>query len=145
MLLCFGWAELPFMMKTNLFSTIAVLLPLLACAALAGAQSTPTPTGETGLEGVISISPVSGGPTRQGVSDSKPLPSTAFVVQQGDRVVASFETDAQGHFRVSLPAGHYAIARKDWKSGVGFYGPFAADVVSGEMKSVQWTCDSGIR
>ena len=136
---------LPSRMKTDLLSIIPVLLALFACAVLAGAQSTPQPASGTGLEGSISVSPIQGGPTRQGVPDSKPLPKTAFTVKQGDRTVASFETDEQGRFRVSLPPGHYTIAKKDWQGGLGSFVPFEVDVTQGQMKSVQWTCDTGIR
>jgi len=132
-------------MKTELLSMIPVLLGLFACAVMADAQPTPQPAAGTGLEGSILISPIQGGPTRQGVADSKPLPKTAFIVKQGERTVASFETDEQGRFRVSLPPGHYTIAKKDGNGGLGFCGPFEVDVIQGQMKSVQWTCDTGIR
>ena len=132
------------MNKHLLLSILSLLLALLACPVVAGA-STPTPFPETGLEGSISFSPVQGGPTRQGVSDSRPLARTAFVVRQGDRTVTSFETDEQGRFRISLGAGHYSIAKKDWGGGLGHFGPFEVDVTQGQMKSVQWTCDTGIR
>ncbi len=132
-------------MKTDLLSLTTVLLTLLGGVVLAGAQSSPPPVSGTGIEGLILISPIQGGPTRQGAPDSKPLPKTAFVVQQGARSVASFETDEQGRFRVLLPPGHYTISKKDGKSGVGSFGPFEVDVTAGQMKSVQWNCDSGIR
>ncbi len=69
----------------------------------------------------------------------------AFEVKQEDRVVHTFQTDDQGRFRVELKPGHYTIVRKDWSSAVGFYGPFEVDVTQGEMKSVAWKCDSGLR
>ena len=59
--------------------------------------------------------------------------------------VASFQTDDKGRFRISLPPGHYTISRKDWNAPIGSYGPFEVDVTAGEMKTVQWDCDSGIR
>jgi len=34
---------------------------------------------------------------------------------------------------------------KDWKSRVGSYGPFEADVTSGKITKVQWDCDTGMR
>ncbi len=133
------------MMKTDLLSLTTALLTLMGSVLLAGAQSTPQPSSGTGIAGQILISPVQGGPTREGVSDSKPLSNTPFVVQQGARSVASFETDDQGRFRVLLQPGHYTISKKDGKSGVGSFGPFEVDVTAGQMKSVQWNCDSGIR
>lgn len=118
-----------------------IFLALLAFPALALAQQ---PAASAGLEGTILISPVMGGPTRQGASDSKPLPQTEFVVKQGDEVVASFRTDAQGRFRISLGAGHYSVVKKE-KGAMGSFGPFEVEVTAGKMKTVQWQCDSGIR
>lgn len=112
-----------------------LLLPLLACA---------QPAGETGITGTITISPISGGPTRMGVPDSKPLAQTEFAVKKGEETVATFTTDAAGHFSVSLGAGHYSIVKKE-RSMIGSYGPFEIEVVAGKMKTVTWNCDSGIR
>jgi hypothetical protein len=106
---------------------------------------TPKPEPETALEGVISAGPIQGGPSRQGVPDSRPLANIEFLVEKENRTVASFTTDDQGRFRVSLPPGHYTISRKEGKTAVGSYGPFEVDVAAGQIKKVQWSCDTGIR
>ena len=82
---------------------------------------------------------------KQGVPDSRPLANTTFVVKKADLSVASFTTDDQGRFQISLPPGHYSISKKDWKSRVGFYGPFEVDIAVGEIKKVQWNCDTGMQ
>ncbi|MBA3833070.1 MAG: hypothetical protein H0X34_14475 [Chthoniobacterales bacterium] len=128
------------MRNQNLFFSFQLLLALLLLPLLGVAQS----TGESGIEGSILVSPVMGGPTRQGAPDAKPLPQTEFLVKQGESVVATFQTDEQGHFRVSLGAGHYSVVKRE-KGAMGFFGPFEVDVPSGKMKTVQWKCDSGIR
>ncbi len=117
-----------------------ILLALFALPLLTLAQPAAP---ASGLEGSVVIGPVSGGPIRKDTPDSKPLPETDFVVKQGDKVVASFRTDAQGQFRVNLAPGHYSVVKKD-KGHVGFFGPFEAEVTSGKMRSVQWKCDSGL-
>jgi len=122
-----------------------ILLALFCCVARAESQPTPPPEAGTGLEGSISLHNISGGPVRQGVPDSKPLANTTFVVQQGDLTIASFTTDDQGRFQISLPSGHYSISKKDWKSRVGFYGPFEVDLVAGQIKKIQWNCDTGMQ
>ncbi len=113
--------------------------------AQAQTQPTSTPESLTGLEGTISLSPVQGGPTRQGSSDSKPATNMAFEVKQGGRVIGSFQTDDHGQFRVSLKPGYYTISRKDWKASIGSYGPFEVDVSEGKMTKVHWDCDTGLR
>jgi hypothetical protein len=122
---------------------LTITLTLLALTSCLAATAIAEP--ETGIEGVISISPVQGGPTRQGTADSRPLANMTFSVRSDGQEITSFRTDDQGHFRVLLKAGHYLISRKDWQATVGFYGPFEADVSNRKMTRVEWKCDTGIR
>jgi len=124
---------------------LAVFLAVFSRFVVAETQPTPRAEPETGLEGVILVGPIHGGPTKQGVPDSRPLANTEFLVVKERSAVASFKTDDEGRFRISLPAGHYSISRKDWKASIGSYGPFEVDVVAGEIKKVQWDCDTGMR
>ena len=116
---------------------------LLLSAALCCAQSSQTPASkvETGIEGVINVSPVPTGPSQLG---SKPLANTTFVIKAGDEIVALFTTDERGHFRVPLSAGRYSVSRKDAQPKVGRYS-FDIDVTKGRMTNVAWSCDSGMR
>jgi hypothetical protein len=100
---------------------------------------------DAGIEGVIRIGPTRGGPSRPGVSDSRPLSKTTFIVTKEERIVGSFTTDDEGKFHVSLPPGHYAVASRERAGKLGSYGPFEVDVVAGEIKKVQWMCDTGMR
>ena len=132
------------MRKVYLFSVFAGLLGLIShVPPAARAQSQPEPG--TGLEGVILAGPVRGGPSRQGVPDSAPLANTEFVVEKGNTTVATFSTDQQGRFQISLPPGHYRISKKGPRVDIGSYGPFEVDVTAGQVKKVQWNCDTGIR
>jgi Prealbumin-like fold domain len=131
--------------KLHPLSIFVVLLALFSRFVLAETPPTPKPEPETGLEGVISIGPISGGPSRRGVPDSKPLANIEFLVEKKNSVVASFTTDDQGRFRISVAPGHYIISAKDRKGRVGSYGPFEVDVTAGQIKKVQWDCDSGMR
>jgi hypothetical protein len=131
--------------KQQLLELSLTLLALFCCVARAESQPTPPPDAGSGLEGSISLHNISGGPVRQGVPDSKPLANTTFVVKKEDLTIASFTTDDQGRFQISLPSGHYSISKKDWKSRVGFYGPFEVDIMESQMKKVQWNCDTGMQ
>ena len=105
-----------------------------------------TPSGgESGIEGIITISPARPGPIRANEAGSVPLANATFVVENNNGEVASFTTDEQGRFRASLPPGHYKVSLKGRKSSIGRFGPFEVDVASGKMTNVQWECDSGIR
>ena len=134
-----------FVNKQRSFLIILMLLTLFCGVIIAQTQAPLQPESETGLEGVISVSPIQGGPSRMGVPDSRPLANTAFVVKKENRIVTLFNTDDQGRFRISLPSGHYAISLKDWKGVVGYYGPFEVDIAAGQIKKVQWKCDTGMR
>ena len=122
-----------------------ILFALSACLAPAESPTPSPPRPDTGLEGTVLLHTVHGGPAIKGVPDSRPLSNTTFEVKKADVAVASFTTDAQGQFRISLAAGHYTVSKKDWKSRVGFFGPFPVEVTAGEMKKVQWNCDTGMQ
>jgi hypothetical protein len=121
------------------------VLPLVfICSTLA--EQTPSPTeNPSGIEGVINVSPAHGGPERVGVPNSRPLANTEFVVSNESGTAASFKTDEQGRFRVSLGAGRYSVSRKGAAKGIGRCGPFEVDVVGGQFAKVEWMCDSGMR
>src|ERR1041385_3228857 len=105
---------------------------VVACLILSGVAfgqaPRPMPETETGIEGVITVGPIHGGPVRPGIPSSKPLANTAFVVGNDGGVVAEFTTDAQGHFKVSVGPGHYTVLIKEKRGGIGHYGPFDVDV-----------------
>ena len=124
-----------------------ILVLFLVYSGLCSAQTQPTRTREagTGIEGVITVGPTQGGPSRIGVPDSNPLANAAFVVENEKGAVASFVTDYQGRFQISLTPGHYTVSAKDRKPKVGRYGPFEVDVLASEMTKVAWYCDSGRR
>jgi Prealbumin-like fold domain len=123
--------------------TIAFLYSIMVSSLLA--QTQPTPDATTGIEGVITVSPIHGGPARIGVPDSRPLANTDFVIQNDKGVVTSFTTDTQGQFRVSLAPGHYTVSLKERRGGIGRYGPFDVDVIAAQMTKVAWQCDTGMR
>ena len=100
---------------------------------------------ETGIEGVITISPARAGPVRADEPSSKPLPNATFAVENQSGEVASFTTDQEGRFRLPLAPGHYKVSLKGKKGGIGKYGPFEVDVATSKMTSVQWNCDTGLR
>jgi hypothetical protein len=124
--------------------TFSVVLAFLIMSALFSPGQAPSGA-ETGIEGVITISPTQAGPVRDDSPASRPLANAAFAVENEKGEVASFTTDGQGHFRTSVPPGHYKVSMKGRKSGIGRFGPFEVDVVAGKMTNVQWQCDSGIR
>jgi hypothetical protein len=126
------------------FRKFPIILMLLITAPCVSPGQIPSGT-ETGIEGVITISPTRPGPIRADDPGSKPLANVTFAVENETGEVTSFTTDDQGHFRTSVPPGHYKVSIKGRKSTIGRFGPFEVDVVPGKMTKVQWDIDSGIR
>ena len=126
------------------FGNLLLGFGLIVMAVCASAAQTPS-GGESGIEGVITVSPARPGPVRVDEAGSVPLANATFAVVNKDGDVASFTTDDKGHFRSALPPGHYKVSLTGRKSSIGRFGPFEADVVQGKMTNVQWNCDSGIR
>jgi Carboxypeptidase regulatory-like domain len=127
--------------RIQAFSIILGLVFMDVCACTG---QTPA-GGESGIEGIITISPARPGPIRADEAGSVPLANATFAVENNSGEVASFTTDDQGRFRASLPPGHYKVSLKGRKTSIGRFGPFEVDVTSGKMTNVQWKCDSGIR
>jgi Prealbumin-like fold domain len=126
------------------FRNVFTAFGLIIMAVCASIGQTPA-TGESGIEGIITVSPAMPGPTRIDAPGSVPLANAMFVIENNNREVASLTTDDKGHFRVALPPGHYEVSLKGRESSIGRFGPFEVDVISGKMTNVQWECDSGIR
>jgi hypothetical protein len=120
-----------------------MLILAVMCTSFSSGQ---TPSGaQTGVEGIITISPTQAGPVRDDSPGSKPLANATFAVENEKGEVASFITDDQGHFRTLVPPGHYKVSMKGRKSSIGRFGPFEVDVAAGKITKVEWQCDSGIR
>src|SRR5204862_7587346 len=124
------------------FRIILVFLVMSGCFSSGQTQS----GSGTGIEGVITFGPTQGGPIREDTPSSKLLANATFVVEnEKGAEVASFTTDDQGGFRVSLTPGRYTVSKEGKKPGIGHYGPFEVDVVAGHIATAQWECNTGIR
>src|ERR1041385_3355374 len=130
-------------MPRCLFSILAAMFFTLIPFVTTAETPTASPI-SSGIEGVILISPSRPGPTRKDQPNAAPAPNVTFVVMKADARIASLTTDVEGRFRVSLPPGHYTILRDDPGAKIGHW-RFEADVKPGEVTTVRWTADSGMR
>jgi hypothetical protein len=70
--------------------------------------TTPAIADETGIKGKVLRGPTVPGPTIAGESDEAPF-HACFHVLSSKQVVARFEADENGNFKVLLPPGEYTI------------------------------------
>jgi hypothetical protein len=100
----------------------------------------------TGIEGVVTVSPIRPGPIRKESESPNvaPLPNAVFSVANEKGMVTSFTTDDEGRFRLSLSPGHYVVSLAENRFPRPC-GPFEIDIESGKMTKVEWRCDSGMR
>jgi hypothetical protein len=121
----------------------AVSLLLIVCTGLTRSESK---TGNTGIAGVVMVTPIRPGPIKKGSESPKaaPLPSATFTVTSDGGAVTIFTTDAMGRFKVSLPPGRYVVLLAENRFPKPC-GPFEINVEAGRMTNVEWRCDSGMR
>jgi uncharacterized membrane protein len=119
------------------------LLFVIVCASVARSESK---AGNTGVTGVIMVSPIRPGPIKKGSESpvAAPLPNATFTVTRDNGSVTRFTTDAMGRFKVLLEPGHYAVLLAENRFPKPC-GPFELTVEAGKMTSVEWRCDSGMR
>jgi carboxypeptidase family protein len=119
------------------------LLFLVVCASAARSESK---TGNTGITGVIMVTPIRPGPIRKGseLPTAAPLPNATFRITSDEGVVTTFTTDTAGHFRVSLKPGHYSVVLAENRFPKPC-GPFEINVEAGKVTDVEWRCDSGMQ
>jgi hypothetical protein len=116
---------------------------LIVCASVARSDSK---AGNTGITGMVLVTPIRPGPIRAGSESptAAPLPNAKFRVTSKEGAVTSFTTDTAGHFRVSLKPGRYSVVLAENRFPKPC-GPFEVNVEAGKMTDVEWRCDSGMR
>jgi hypothetical protein len=124
-------------------AVVVTLLFLTVYASVARSESKP---GDTGITGVIMVSPNRPGPLRKGSesANAAPLPNATFRIRSDQGIATTFTTDSQGRFRVSLKPGHYSVSLAENRFPKPC-GPFEIDIEQGKMTEVEWRCDSGMR
>lgn len=110
-----------------------------------GGGPAPTDAGSasTGLEGTAHRSP-----TRPVCQLDEPCSapfSASFEVQQGERVVARFQSDAEGHFLVPLAPGTYRVVPDASAPLLARSQAHEVTVGPSGLTHVDWDFDTGIR
>src|ERR1044071_4117248 len=87
---------------------ISVLF-LIVCASVVRSESKAD---NTGITGVILVTPIRPGPIKKGSESSQaaPLSNATFTINSDDGVVTTFTTDTMGRFKALLKRCRYAGA-----------------------------------
>ena len=135
------------------FLTFVILLLVLGC------QRAPVPAGkggdsqgkivpaagESGIEGQFFVYPINGGPELPGVLNQAPWGDTSFTIRRGDKVIATFSTDAKGRFRVPLAPAKYTLLPTEPHSALPETEPLELEVPPGKFLKLGVKFDTGIR
>lgn len=90
------------------FLNRTLLLVAAFCVVGSACSRLPASGAESGIRGTVLWGPVAPGPERLGQSDEAPLKAT-FIVFRDGQMTTTFDSDDDGLFEVSLPAGDYLI------------------------------------
>jgi len=113
---------------------LLLALLLAACGTIGGPAS--------GIQGTILAGPACPGPVRLGSPcPDRPVAMTVEVVS-GSTVAATFTSDANGVFSVSVGPGTYTLRSK---TGLPALRPTPVVVLAGQFTQVELHADTGIR
>jgi major membrane immunogen (membrane-anchored lipoprotein) len=106
----------------------------------------PSPTPSSGIEGLVSESPMCPGPVTIGDTQcqDQPYQATISILDANSKLIRQFQTDASGIFKIPLTPGTYILHPETNKAQ-----PHAADqsviVTTGQFTQATITYDTGMR
>jgi hypothetical protein len=100
--------------------------------------------GSTGVRGVVLAGPQCPVVTEASPCPDLPIEATVVATDTEGHVVARADSDAQGRFRMPLPAGTYMLTAEGL-TGIQFAKPTSVSVPSGRFVTVTISVDTGIR
>ena len=106
--------------------------------------ATPAPTGESGIEGTVTIGPTCPVQRIDSPCPDRPYEATISVLDSAGRKVAEARSGADGRFRLLLPAGTYTL-RPESSGAFPHAREQSVVVENGRITPVQIVFDSGIR
>ena len=123
----------------NMKLLIGVMILALATCSI----YSPTPRG-SGIEGQVLLGPMCPVVQQGQECPDQPYQATLTVASRNGVQIAQFQSDAQGHFQVSLVPGEY-ILHPESPNGLPFAGDQSFMVETGSYTQITVHYDSGIR
>ena len=122
----------------KLLCLISILLFLAGCASM------PTATIDSGIEGRVWIGPTCPVVQIDNPCPDKPYQASLTVLTPNGKKIASFQTEADGTFHLSLAQGEYVL-RPESPGGIPHAPEQTFSVLPGQITPLTVTYDSGIR
>jgi hypothetical protein len=119
----------------------AVVISILALVVAAGAQATPR---RGTLSGTVTRGPVTPVCAIE-VPCYEPAPNVTLLFTRNETIVGRAVTDAEGHYRVRLPGGTYAVRRPAASTIDRRLDPNRVWVASSRTRHIDFSIDTGIR
>ncbi|MEW6567589.1 MAG: carboxypeptidase-like regulatory domain-containing protein [Chloroflexota bacterium] len=118
---------------------------LFAVATLLAACARPTPVLESGVEGRVWIGPMC--PVVQTGTEcpDAPYQATLDVLDDRGQVVATIESDTEGHYRLPLAPGEYTLTPHAGEARLPWAAPLPFAVTAGRWTRLDVHYVSGIR
>lgn len=118
--------------------------PGAATATPPASTATPAASGESGIEGTVTIGPTCPVQRIDSPCPDRPYQATITALDGADRKVAEARSGADGRFRLLLPAGTYTL-RPESSGAFPHAREQSVAVENGRITPVQIVFDSGIR
>lgn len=121
---------------------LVVLVSTVALALVAGAQASPS---RGTLTGVVMRGPITPVCVVEQPCD-EPAPNVTLLFIRNGTVIVRTVTNAEGRYRVRLPAGSYGVRRPSVRGSIDRnLEPNHAPVYRGRLTRVDFSIDTGIR
>ena len=119
---------------------------LIAAIGLLAWVPLPASAAESGVGGVVTISPARPGPQRIGERSSKPFSGAEVQLRDAaGATVAHAKADASGAFHILVPPGQYQLFIDSRSAVFPRCEQRSVQVVAGQTTPVELNCDSGMR
>jgi hypothetical protein len=101
---------------------------------------------ESGVTGIVTISPARPGPAIAGEANSRPFASAEVQLRDAHgAIVGRTNTDSKGNFRIPAPGGQYQVRVDTHGALFPRCQPESAQIAEAQLTRVEISCDSGMR
>jgi hypothetical protein len=122
------------------FALVGIASSLLGCV------SAEVSAAESGVTGIVTVSPTRPGPQVAGEASWRPFADAEVQLRDAHgAIVGRTNTDSKGNFRILAPSGQYQVRIDTHGALFPRCQPESAQVAEAQLAHVEISCDSGMR